>query len=73
MGIQADSLDDSKAELCSESLKIIFNLLLSNEKPASFLVDEVDDMQLQRDLVKMSRQLLLVKSNKLKKLEELKR
>lgn len=73
MGIQADSLDDSKAELCSESLKIIFNLLLSNEKPANFLVDEVDDMQLQRDLVKMSRKLLLVKSNKLKKLEELKR
>ncbi len=66
-------MDDNAAELCCESLKIIFNLLLSSEKPSDLSPDDDDDVELQRDLIKIVRQLLSVKSNALKKQEELKR
>lgn len=69
-----DCIDDNTAELCCESLKIVFNLLLSSEKPATeLLVDTDNETQLQYDLLKIIRQLLLVKSKTLKKQEELKR
>lgn len=69
-----DRIGDNTAELCCESLKIVFNLLLWSEKPASELsIDPDDETQLQYDLLKIIRKLLLVKSKTLKKQEELKR
>ena len=67
-----EHLDDNTAELCCESLKIIFNLLLSNEKPSNLLTEATDDIQLQRDLIKIVRQLLFIKSSA-SKMQELKR
>jgi hypothetical protein len=66
-------LDGNTAELCCECLKIIFNLLLSNEKSIDLPNEDYDDLQLQRDLMKIIRQFLLANSNALAKKEELKR
>lgn len=69
-----DRLDANTAELCCETLKIIFNLLLSNEKPIGLPNEDEEDLQLQRDLMKIIRQFLLAtNSNALNKKEELKR
>ena len=68
-----DRLDANTAELCCETLKIIFNLLLSNEKPIGLPNEDEEDLQLQRDLMKISRQFLVSNSNALNKKEELKR
>ncbi|XP_046645030.1 synembryn-A-like [Daphnia pulicaria] len=67
-----DHLDGNTAELCCECLKIIFNLLLSNEKSIDLPNEDYDDLQLQRDLMKIIRQFLLANSNALAKKEELK-
>ncbi len=66
-----DHLDGNTAELCCECLKIIFNLLLSNEKSIDLPNEDYDDLQLQRDLMKIIRQFLLATSNALAKKEEL--
>ena len=68
-----DRLDANTAELCCETLKIIFNLLLSNEKPIGLPNEDEEDLQLQRDLMKIIRQFLVSNSNALNKKEELKR
>jgi hypothetical protein len=68
-----DHLDGNAAELCCESLKIIFNLLLSSEKLDGLPNENEDDLQQQRDLMKIIRQFLLANSNALTKKEELKR
>ena len=69
-----DQLTNESVALCCESLKVIFNLLLSSEKsPDAGVADDVeDDLPLQRHLMKIARVLLSVKSNTLDKREELK-
>lgn len=64
-----DELNNETVELCRESLKIMFNLLLSPTDPNL----AKDDLQLQCKLMQLVRQFLSVKSNALDKREELKR
>lgn len=68
-----DHLDCNTVDLCCETLKIIFNLLLSSDKPSDLAVDTDNELQLQYHLMKIIRQFLLINSNAVKKKEALKR
>lgn len=67
-----DHLDCNTVDLCCETLKIIFNLLLSSDKPSDLAVDTDNELQLQYHLMKIIRQFLLINSNAVKKKEALK-
>lgn len=68
------SLSENSVQLCCESLKILFNLLLSDEKPsADWPCDPAQDKEIQRNLVNLVRKILTLESVKLlKQREELK-
>lgn len=64
-----DELDNNTVYLCCESLKIIFNLLLSS---ADATLGQDDDLELHCKLMQLIRKVLSVKSNALEKREDLK-
>lgn len=69
-----DTWSDEEAELCIESLRIVFNLLLPEKVIQSEIQDYAeDDIELQSMLVKITRTILALDSSSLIRLEELKR
>lgn len=63
----SDELNDQTAQLCCETLKIIFNLLLATDQPENTPEEQ------QHRLMEIIRQILSLKSTSLERREELKR
>ena len=66
-----DRLDNNSLQLCCETLKIIFNLLLSNEtSSAERPINLQHDKELQKKLVQFVRKIFLVESALIQKTHE---